>query len=99
MNNIMNYVVNFDEWNAAVEGNMWGGKVPQGIDGAEAVASANEQGLTIAGILNEGVRYVFRWDVPHTKLIPARVSMSLKTMANLERGSRRYGHLHILAQL
>lgn len=40
--------------------------------------------------LLEECLYIFRWDRTHTKLIPARVSMHPKTIANYDRGSQRF---------
>ena len=71
------------------------------IDGALAQKIAAKDNVIIAtnGNLLEGVLYVFRWTKATDKLVPLRVSMHPKTIANITNGSNRYGSGSIIAEL
>lgn len=93
------YTYDYEKWCDIVFNNKWGEDVPTGIEGPIAAHLANVANIKITGELNPDVYYVFRWTKAHDKLVPARVSMSLKTKANIEQGSLKFGLLSILNEI
>lgn len=67
------------------------------IEGRQAEEQAAELGIILTGKLSEGVGYIFHKTL-NGKLTPHHVTMRAKTIANLERGSRKYGTAKIMRE-
>ena len=69
------------------------------IAGDIAAEQAEEMNISISGKLNADTMYIFRWNAAKTRLVPYHVSMKPKTLANITKGSMRFGTLSIIAEL
>ena len=99
---IENFIYTYEEWSEMLNNTYWGDKINHpSIEGTEAYRIATNEGIKIEGgeKLLSNVQYVFRWNLKRTKLIPLRVSMHPKTMANIAKGSNKYGSGAILAEV
>lgn len=99
---IQNAIYPFEQARAIADRSYWGEDLQAVcIDGSLAEKQAEEQNIVIAGNgkLQEGVGYIFHYNKAGNKLIPYHVTMLPKTAANIEKGSRRYGSLSIIAEL
>lgn len=104
INYLSSAIYNYETARKIFDKTTWGDDVelpgePVCIDGAIAEAQAAKDHVEIAGKLQAGVGYIFRWNKTQTRLIPYHVTMLPKTAANIAKGSNRYGSGAIHAEL
>lgn len=93
------YVYSKEEYDKHGNENFWG--EPRrfaAVSGYEAKQLANAANLKIGGELIDECLYIFRQSRTG-RLVTKRVSMHPKTMANIVKGSQKYGSLHIVNEL
>ena len=99
-NNIFECIYTADETTKIYDRSYWGESMDDVnyIDGPDAMQQAKENNIIIGGgsALSSGVGYIFRWNQAHTRLVPYHVTMKLKTIANINNGSCKYGYDSIL---
>lgn len=97
---INNYIVDFETFNKVKNNVNFGEKIGLAtVRGDIAMELAMAEGLKINDRLLKECDYIFRFNKKGTHLCALRVSMHPKTIANLEKGSKRFGSLSILNEL